>query len=515
MHSHRPNRYLLLILFLVFTWTCGGPANVWAQGEEDNPSNDLIEIGQVDEDGLAGYLDRVDVPEPTWAERLLPMVQAAEQDEAQVGLMVYDINSRRYHSYNAQELLTPASNIKLFTAAAALNVLGPDYRFRTVVAYDGQLDVAGKLTGNLILQGYGDPTLTTATLADWADSLVEAGLKEVTGDILVDASFFEEEGQSNWGWLIDEQNPVVGALSVNHNQIKLTVVPGKTAGAYSWIRVEPALAPLVQVVYNNVATVDAEQRASLKLYENESAVVVVEGRIPADSHPIENRATARSPGLYVGMLFRKLLSDRGVEFREDTGVKQEAALSDLHLLIEHDSEPLRRVLPGMLKNSDNLVSEEILRTLGAESLGLGSSEGGQRVIAHFLETAGLSTMPYVLCDGCGLRLDNRLSAELIVGLLVLMNDHPDGSVFRDALAVAGTDGTLAGRLKNASAEKRVHAKTGSLLGASALSGYITTSNEHILAFAILMNGPTERGWAWVNAMRRLQDDMVLEMLTWQ
>ena len=188
---------------------------------------------------------------------------------------------------------------------------------------------------------------------------------------------------------------------------------------------------------------------------------------------------------------------------------------DLHPLIDYYSEPLNRVLPDILKNSDNFVSEQMLRTLGAESLGLGNSEGGQQAIAHFLETSGLSAMPYVLCDGCGLRLDNELSAELIVGLLVLMNDHPHGTVFRDALAVAGIDGTLAARLKNTSAQKNVHAKTGSLLGVSTLSGYITSADGHVLAFAILMNGPTERGWAWVNAMRRLQDDIVLEMLSWQ
>jgi D-alanyl-D-alanine carboxypeptidase/D-alanyl-D-alanine-endopeptidase (penicillin-binding protein 4) len=459
------------------------------------------------------YLGRSETGESRWAEQFAPLLQAVEREEGRVGLLIYDLGTGQTYGYNHDEMFTPASNTKLFTGAAALDALGPDYQFQTLVAHDGTLDEDGRLTGNLILKGYGDPTLTTETLTGWANDLVEAGIRHVSGDILVDTSYFEDEnGETGWGWSAGDPSlpPQTGALSVNHNQVELTAIPGKTEGSPSWIRVEPTLGR--QVLYNNVATVAAGQNPFIDLREDEKGIVLVEGQLPAGGTPVAKQAMANDPALYAGVLFGRLLTDRGVIFPEESTVRRATMPDDTQSLIDHRSEPLSQVLAHMLKASDNFTSEQVLRTMGAQVLGSGSGRSGQQVITRFLEVNGLSTYPYVLSDGCGLRLDNELSPELVVGLLILMAHHPHGDVFHDALSVAGVDGTLAQRLRNTPAQEQVYAKTGSLLGASALSGYVTTPDERELAFAIMMTGQPEDGWSWVRAMRRIQDDMILASL---
>jgi len=513
LHLKRGRQWLILVLFLALVVSLRGANDAAAAGGQELAPAAATCAGQEGHSSLACYLARGDTPEPTWVGRLLPLVQAAERDEARVGLMVYDMATGRYYAYNAQELLIPASTIKLLTAAAALDGLGPEYRFRTTIAHDGALSESGELRGNLFLKGYGDPTLTTETLVGWADALVERGLRAVTGNLLLDVSFFGEDGQTvGQGWLPGEPQPLVGALSVNHNQVRLSVAPGAAAGAPAELHVEPALPTLV--VHNHVVTAEAGGRATLQWRTDEAGGLIVEGRIPVGVRAVQKQATAQSPALYVGDLFRRLLAERGVAFAAETTVGPGDMPAEAQPLLESRSEPLRRVLSVMLKRSDNFISEQVLRTLGGEMFGRGDSQTGRQAVARFLENAGLSALPYVLCDGCGLRLDNELSADLLVGLLVFMHDHPHGQVFRDALAVAGVDGTLARRLRDTAAYRQVRAKTGSLLGVSALAGYITPADGRTLAFAILMNGPAARGWGWVDAMRRRQDDMVLEMLSW-
>ena len=448
-----------------------------------------------------------------WEERLSPLLQSAEEQGSRVGLLVYDTGSGQRYSYHSEDLFTPASNTKLLTAATALDVLGPDYRFRTEVGYDGTLEEDGGIAGNLILKGYGDPTLTTDTLNEWVNALYGAGIRHVAGNVLVDASAFENEtGEPVWGWDTDvtTYRPRPGALCVNHSEITLAAIPGEQAGAPSWVRVEPPVDH--QVVHNNVATTSAGQPAAINLREDASGIVIVEGQVPAGGDPAIVEITAKDPALYAGYLFSRLLRDKGITLGEDSTVAHGRLPDNARILIQQTSEPFSAVLGRMLKDSDNFVAEQVLRVIGLETVHSGSNQGGQAVISQFLTVNGFSDMPYILCDGCGLRLDNEASPRLIVGLLVLMAHHPYGGMFRDALAIAGSDGTLAKRMEDIPSSSEVHAKTGSLLGASALSGYGTTADGRELAFAILMNDEREGGWLWVRAMRDIQDQMVVALM---
>jgi len=423
------------------------------------------------------------------------------------------MESGRRYAYHSEDLFTPASNTKLLTAATALDALGPDYCFQTVVGHDGVLEDDGTLTGNLFIKGYGDPNLTTATLADWAGALVDAGIKQVTGDIIVDSTAFENEtGDPVWGWRTDTESyqPQPGALSVNHNEVTLTAIPGDQAGAPAWVKVEPTIER--QLVHNNVATTAAGQNPSVKLREGEAGIIIVEGQVPAAGRFVTNKLIARDPAQYAGFLFSKLLREKGIVFAEHSTVMHGQLPDDAQILIRHSSQPFSEILNRVLKDSDNFISEQVLRVVGLEAMHAGSNQGGQAAIAQFLAGNGFSDMPYILCDGCGLRLYNEVSPRLIVGLLVLMAHHPYGNMFHDALAVAGSDGTLAGRMTGIPTSSQVYAKTGSLLGASTLSGYAITADGRKLAFAILMNDQEEGGWPWVHAMRQVQDEMVVVLV---
>ena len=458
---------------------------------------------------VLNYMGRPASENSPRADRLSALLNSNELKGIQLGAMVYDLDqARTVYQYNQQQALVPASNAKLFTAAAALQSLGPDYRFRTVVGREGDLGSDGVLAGNLIVRGYGDPTLQTETLGRWADSLVSAGLKGVSGDLLLDTTFFDSEPTTvGWAWDAESESyqPRTGALSVNENRIALVVESGEAAGAPAKMRTEPSLSALV--VDNRVTTAEAGKTWHIEVKENGAALGKVEGEIPLGGQPIRREMTAKDPGLYTGLLLKDLLAARGVIFSATSAVRHGVLPAGATLLVQHRSVPLSQILAHMLKPSDNFISEQLLKALGAEVVGQGSSLAGQQVIKEFLKVNGL-TMSYALCDACGLSLDNQVSPEMLVGLLVLMDGHRYGDSFRAALAVAGVDGTMASRLKKAPTRGRVQAKTGSLLGTSTLSGYAATADGRRLAFSILMNGSTREGWARVQTMRNIQDEMV-------
>jgi serine-type D-Ala-D-Ala carboxypeptidase/endopeptidase (penicillin-binding protein 4) len=429
-----------------------------------------------------------------------------ELKEARVGVLVYDLDAGMpVYAHNADESFTPASNAKLLTAAAALDALGPDYVFRTAVLTD--------TAGDLVVRGGGDPTLTTQTLDRWAVDLTQRGLTRVPGDVIVDASFFPPEvtvgqtGEPTGGDETDTSQPVVGAWSANQNRVTLIVGPGGAVGAQADVRRDPST-PYPEL-YNLAVTGPAGGARSLTVTQEPAGRWRIEGQIPLGGSPSRRDVTVDEPGLYAGEILRQVLAARGVRFGEASRVRYGLADRTAAEVSNYGSAPLKKVLAKMLKDSDNFMAEQLLRTLGRETGGTGAPEGGLAAIERFLQAHGL-TMPHRLVDACGLSGLNQVTPELLVRLLAVMDAHPHGHDFRQALAVAGVDGTLASRMKGAGG--RVIAKTGSLLIASTLSGYATTPEGRRLAFAVLMNLPSDRGWPRVLGLRPLQDQIVLALL---
>lgn len=406
--------------------------------------------------------------------------------------------------------LVPASNQKLLTAAAALERLGPDFRFRTEVLALGTQRTDGTLDGDLILRGGGDALLTASELESLAAAVDATGIRRVRGRLRADDTRYAREPLGE-GWSWDDEPYAyaaqVSALSLDGNVVTVEVSPGERPGMPARVVVTPAAGYVT--LRSRCRTSPAELDAMITVSrERGRNAVLVTGEIPVGSEPVRRRVTVETPALYAAAVFRRLLARRGIR------VEGEAALlgtpQAARLVAYRDSPPLAEILARMNKASDNLVAETLLRELGRTTTRPGSSAAGLAVVAEVARDLGLDPVALRVADGSGLSRLNLVSAENLCRLLVAMARHRHGDVFAASLPVAGVDGTLRGRMVDTAAAGNARAKTGTLSHVSALSGYVTTANGERLAFALVTNndpGPAMRP----DGPKRTEDAVVAQL----
>lgn len=395
------------------------------------------------------------------------------------------------YSREADRLLTPASNLKLFTAAAALSLLGPDHRFVTPLLATGPVD-GDTLFGDLVLVGRGDPDLVTADLAALADSLVATGARVVAGDVRADPSWFDDV---EWGagWMWDDGPywywPYVSALTLNDNVVAVTVRPGAAPGAPVTVTLDPPTDYMR--VTATATTTDAGSAADLEVERHwtpRANAIDVRGSVPAGAEPVVELRSVEDPALYAATVLREILAARGVEV---LGAVRRGPLAGApaDTVARHVSASLAASVRNFLKVSDNLTGELLVKTMGAEAAGPpGTYESGLAAERAFLaREVGLDTLGFRLADGSGVSRYNLVTSRQIVRLL----DHMAGRAelapaWLDALPVAGVDGTLEGRLEGTAAAGKARAKTGTLSGVTAISGYVPSATGERLAFSIIM-----------------------------
>jgi len=452
------------------------------------------------------------------------------------GIEIASLSSGKIlYSLNADKLFTPASNTKLFTTAAALSLIGPDYKFRTTVETNGSLDKYGRLTGDLILVGRGDPNLSgrelpysvrtqrdadpVRVLEKLADEMVEKGVKFIDGDIVADDSYFAFERYGE-GWSQDDlvwpDGAPVSALTINDNVIFVNILPGARAGDKAFVSVTP-FADYYSIDNRLQTTPAGSGRKIFINREPGSMTLTLWGTMPMDDGGVNEGLAIEDPAEFAATLFRHLLEMRGITVygRQRTHHTELASLStfttvvvassrggDEHSLTapagplvlgEYESAPLREDIEVINKVSQNLHAEILLRLLGREKGTGGTVQGGIEVVRGFLNNAGISGEDYVFYDGSGLSRQNLITPHAIVELLRYANAQPWGREFRDSLPVAGSDGSLADRFKDLNPAAHVYAKTGSLGGVKTLSGYAVTAKGQDLAFSILSNNFTLPG----------------------
>ncbi len=443
------------------------------------------------------------------------------------------------YSQNANKLFTPASNTKLFTTAAALALIGPDYKFRTTVETTGTLDKYGRLTGDLVLAGHGDPNLSgrelpyslrterndhpIKVLEDLADALVQKGLKYVDGDIVADDSYFAFERYGE-GWSQDDlvwgDGAPVSALTVNDNVVFVNILPADRDGERAFVSVAP-FADYYRIDNRIITTPAGTDRKIFINREPGSTVLTLWGNMPLNDHGANEALAIEDPADFAAGLFRSLLEKRGIAVygRQRTHHTELASLSTLSVtasaparggeegpsgrlqpnprlvLASHDSKPLMEDVRVINKVSQNLHAEILLRLLGREKGTAGTIEGGLEVLRGFLAQAGIASDQFVFYDGSGLSRQNLVTPHAVVQLLRYAAAQPWGASFRDTLPVAGVDGSLADRFKHSAVQGRIYAKTGSLGGVKTLSGYVITDGGKQVAFSVLSNNfnlPTNR-----------------------
>lgn len=442
------------------------------------------------------------------------------------GISVVDVASGApIYSENAGILLMPASNTKLFTTSTALALIGGDYKFLTTVETASHPDKFGRISGDVLLVGRGDPNLSgrvlpylkkterqlphTRVLEELADKVAAAGIKVIDGDIVGDDSYFvyERYGQ---GWSQDDlmwdYGAPVSALTINDNVVFASIKPGTHPGARALLTLDP---------YTNYYTVrdlvmttrPGTQRNIGILREPGSLDLTFWGTIPMGDSGDDEALSIEEPATANAEFLRTLLQQRGIQVRgkaralhaelwryppaienQPLAVPPAAPKKPRVVLAQHDSVPLGEDLTVINKVSQNLHVELLLRLIGKLRGTSGSVSAGLDVEKRFLaEQVGIDLTEFSLFDGSGLSREGLATPHAFTQLLRYAATQPWGTQWKETLPIAGEDGSLSTRFRGTFAADRVEAKTGQLGGVNSLTGYAITKSGKNIAFSIIVN----------------------------
>jgi D-alanyl-D-alanine carboxypeptidase/D-alanyl-D-alanine-endopeptidase (penicillin-binding protein 4) len=443
-----------------------------------------------------------------FAARVEALLRTTPANKGEWGLLIEDAESgETLYEQNADKYFVPASNMKLFTTALALAKLGPEYRFHTTLETRGTISSEGVLNGDLALVGRGDPNLSNRkfpfelkeefdgppekALVELADALVAKGVKEISGDVIGDDSYFPRERYPN-GWEIDdmvwEYGAAISAIVVDDNTVALTLTPGEQAGNPVQAAVTPATPDFT--VKNEVITSAADVKPDLTLTRDPgSNLVVVKGSLPAKSVPRKLVLAIEEPAQHAAAALKRMLEERGIKIggvakgRHDRG----EAAADPVVLAEHVSVPLGDAVKLINKISQNLHAEMLLRTVARQGGVWATPDELMKVPADFYAAAGIAPGDVIQTDASGLSRHDLVTPRAIVALLSFARKQPWFGPYSASLPVAGVDGTLEDRMKNTAAAGRIHAKTGSVEHVRTLSGFAETPGGRRVIFSFLSN----------------------------
>jgi D-alanyl-D-alanine carboxypeptidase/D-alanyl-D-alanine-endopeptidase (penicillin-binding protein 4) len=391
--------------------------------------------------------------------------------------------------------MVPASTMKLFTSALALEKLGPDHTFSTDVLRDGALE-DGVVRGNLVLRGDGDPALSSRWVRGGPDAPMTmlarftagAGVKRVTGDLIADASAFESRRIPE-GWLSRYAGAgyaaPFSALSLNENIVIVAITPGSSGGGAT-VTLEPATRALT--VTNTVKTV-AGSRMRIIARRIGDDRVTVSGTIGSRAGTARYQLVVGDPATFTAGAFRAALEAQGIQV--DGTIRIGTTPPTATLVTSMPSPPLARLVSVMNRESINHYAELLWRDAarGAGRAQVGSAETANATLHDFLvRQVGASPDAVTATDGSGLSVLDRVTARALVQLLSHGHTAPWSSAFHASLPVAGESELLRTRMRATPAQGNLHAKTGTTNEVIGLSGYVTAENGEILAFAFLYNG---------------------------
>lgn len=447
------------------------------------------------------------------AEEIDLALDESDLTKARWGIFVMSMKDGRVlYSRDGDKLFTPASNMKVYTTAAALDLLGAEYRWRTSVYADKQPDAGGVIDGDLTLFGRGAPDLNSYArngLASLADQLYQHGLRKVSGNIVGDESYFRGE-LYGLGWQWNDLQWYFGAepsaLTVDENSLELKIAPADRVGTAATLTLNRELNYLH--LTNNTSTVARDATTTIGINRGLSdSELRVWGDFPVGGRPFTAYLSVPNPALWAATLFKQALVTRGIKVggearsRDFRVAEREKFDPQKAIEIAHeDSATLSEIVRHTNKQSDNLYAELILRTLGKErgssapdpdprkNRERGDDEAGTSVVKAWLDHSGIPSDGLEIRDGSGLSRLDLVTPEATARLLLAIAKTNAASAFRDSLPIAGRDGTLSGRLVSLSGS--VVAKTGTLTYTHSLSGYATSQNGEVLAFSIFCNDAT-------------------------
>ena len=507
------------------------------RGDPEKPGKTIQQAGQ------AGEISEEE--KRKFGERVTGILNGEQTAKGDWGILVVEEKSGQVlYAQNADRYFVPASNMKLFTTALALATLGPDYKFRTTLEARQSVSADGKLEGPLYFVGRGDPNLSNRkfpfdgkeefdgtpekVIGELASQIITKGVKEISGDIVGDDSYFPRERYPS-GWEIDdmvwEYGAAVSAIIIEDNTVLLTLSPGESAGA----GVQSELAPMTADfrVHNLVMTSAPGAKPDLTLKrEPGSNMVTVLGTLPAKSKPRKLVLAVQEPALHAAQLLKRILEEKGVVVRgvarAQSGPAEIAEARSHAVLATHTSVPLGDAVKLVNKISQNLHTESLLRTSAQEACLHPAANGSPEdcsaltgedyaaFASKFYAEAGVAPGDVVQSDGSGLSRRDLATPRAFVALLEYAAKQKWFPAFYDSLPVAGVDGTLEDRLKNSSATMRIHAKSGSLEHVRTRSGYAELPNGKRLIFSFMSNNMGSKGHEATDALDALSTAMIEE-----
>ncbi|OLO26531.1 D-alanyl-D-alanine carboxypeptidase/D-alanyl-D-alanine-endopeptidase [Alkalihalophilus pseudofirmus] len=419
------------------------------------------------------------------------------------------------YDYNGNIRLKPASNLKILTAVAALNILGEDYRFKTELLTDGKVRW-GILNGNLYIRGKGDVTLLPTDMDEMAKQLQRIGVKIIRGDLIGDDTWYDNVRYSidlPWSDETMRYGSPISALTVSSDKdydagtVKVEIVPARQMDQKASITVHPNNNYFE--IINNIKTVSSEDIEDIVVTrEHGTNRVIVDGQIPISATKFIVKVAVWEPTEYALHLFQQSLKDNGIKLLGDKsrGITPE----DTCILTSHKSVPLFKLLIPFMKLSNNGHGDTLMKEIGKVVKGDGNWENGLEVTKEALAQYGVNTETIILRDGSGISHVNLIPTNEISLLLYSIQKEKWFTTFLHSLPVAGVSnkmvgGTLKNRMKDT--DGRVKAKTGTLATVSSISGYVETKSGENLIFSIVINNMMEN-----KNGKKLEDQIVTTLV---
>lgn len=422
---------------------------------------------------------------------------------AAIAYSVVDIESGEVLlDHEGERNMTPASLLKVVTTAAAIELLGSTYTFTTSIGYKGTIDKStGTLSGDIVILGGGDPTLGSPRFQEhygdiigtWVNAIGEAGIREISGRIVADDSYYDyEPTPSKWPWEDIGNYYGAGVYGISFQDNAYTIAfRTSTEGSH----------PLVKNVTPEELDLHLENRLIASGSIDRGYIYAapysthgwITGSIPTNRADFRLRGSVTDPPKLLSTILNKNLLESGISTnglptsRRLMGEQAVGVYDDIVIINSITSPPLREIIKTMNHESVNLYAEHLLKECGKRSFGYGSSDNGIRAIGQFLTRVGVDIDHLSLVDGSGLSPFNSITVNDITALLRYMSSSGrEFSSYFDSFPRAGVDGTLSNKFRG-SLFSSVRAKSGTMDGVRGYAGYMTTASGKRVAFCLVIN----------------------------
>lgn len=411
-----------------------------------------------------------------------------------MSVLVQNLNTGEViDSYRPDHVVPPASVMKLLTTGAALETMGPGFRFPTILEYTGTIE-NGVLHGDLYIKGSCDPSLgwkgRTAFLDKWLKAIREAGIQKIDGAVIADMTMLDAEAQ-NPNWLCEDAGnyyaPGIFALNYYGNTMNIVLQSGEPGSVAKVLKTEPAVEDIyfINHIRCDKITYDGAFVSGLP-YSRERYLT---GAVPSNLGTFGVKGDLPNPGLLLARHLTNRLREAGITVKRDaTYIADYNPLTPPRTVIyTHYSEPLSEIIKETNVNSNNLYAEALFRYLGTRYTLPGTIHNSQDLLRDYWRRRGVNIQNAIIKDGCGLAPQDAVSAKTFVQLLTIMSRSENKEAWLASLPVSGQSGTLKSLCPQTELEGRIHAKSGTIAGTKNFAGYIDMPNGDTWVFAILIN----------------------------